>query len=497
MGSNNLYDTVNSIDYIADGINALFRQQTELFGKTMFLSVYGVILAFLLLPCDCMEDESRFQTLFAVSEKEQQSLQRSREKEVNRKNKSIVDVTVLLDNHRKVYVFCIDLALSLLNVAWESYLTDEEDGGVESVKKSLAESGHTFVAVVEDVERDTSCLIARHTLTNRLVIGFRGTRSKKNMDDNLKYSKRRIDFENMPLLDLDKQDELIVLLPEEEDKDKDKQETSRATLSLGRVGQHVWDASSYASSIVIEGGKYVGGGLNSIIGGAKADVVDAELNEEGTNSGPSGLSSQSGEAGQAQASSSDNSDDTAVTAQESIVNKAKSALMEGGQMLKEGTQIVAMGAISAASRTPGLKKLVVSHVHEGFCEAYESLRFDLHEVVREEVRKNGVADMYFTGHSLGGAMATLAAKDFHHNTVPRLDAHLRHLHNKRSVKLSQAKHTQGQEIEEYKGIRLGVYNYGSPRVGDGGFYNLCVDYGLCFVMFGRLSLYAIVVIFHI
>ena len=59
----------------------------------------------------------------------------------------------------------------------------------------------------------------------------------------------------------------------------------------------------------------------------------------------------------------------------------------------------------------------------GFWEAYAVVRDDLHEIVRRELKKSP-AHLYFIGHSLGGALATLAALDASIHTVPRVNAFL-------------------------------------------------------------------------
>ena len=59
----------------------------------------------------------------------------------------------------------------------------------------------------------------------------------------------------------------------------------------------------------------------------------------------------------------------------------------------------------------------------GFWEAYAVVREDLHSIVRREL-KSRPAQLYFVGHSLGGALATLAALDCTIHTVPRVNAYL-------------------------------------------------------------------------
>lgn len=84
------------------------------------------------------------------------------------------------------------------------------------------------------------------------------------------------------------------------------------------------------------------------------------------------------------------------------------------------------GVVTTAARnTPGLKKFVTPNVHAGFYEAYTVVRGFLHGVLRAELMKNPTT-VIFTGHSLGGALATYAALDFKLNSLPRIQAYLKY-----------------------------------------------------------------------
>lgn len=61
---------------------------------------------------------------------------------------------------------------------------------------------------------------------------------------------------------------------------------------------------------------------------------------------------------------------------------------------------------------PGLGSVVLPMVHNGFAEGYRVIREEMLAALRESVRRAGVeCRVYCTGHSMGGALATLAALD--------------------------------------------------------------------------------------
>ncbi|MBD2296634.1 lipase family protein [Anabaena sphaerica FACHB-251] len=75
-----------------------------------------------------------------------------------------------------------------------------------------------------------------------------------------------------------------------------------------------------------------------------------------------------------------------------------------------------------------------SLMHRGFIEAYFSVRDDIHEYIR----KNNISKITVTGHSLGGALATLCAVDIQYNFKAQLSS-------------------------------VEAYTFGAPKVGNNGF----------------------------
>lgn len=61
----------------------------------------------------------------------------------------------------------------------------------------------------------------------------------------------------------------------------------------------------------------------------------------------------------------------------------------------------------------------------GFWEAYQYVRVFIHAILRRELVQNPTT-VFFTGHSLGGALATFASLDVSIHTIPRINAYLKH-----------------------------------------------------------------------
>ncbi|KAG2768415.1 hypothetical protein Pcac1_g20285 [Phytophthora cactorum] len=107
-----------------------------------------------------------------------------------------------------------------------------------------------------------------------------------------------------------------------------------------------------------------------------------------------------------------------------------------------------------AAKIP-LLNMALPRVHRGFWIAYESIRDELKEVTRLILDENPGISVYITGHSMGGALAVIAAYDF-------------------AVNFS---------------IKVNMYNFGGPRVGNPSFrqhYDSCVPTSYRVVMDGDI-----------
>ena len=157
---------------ISDNINTLFRHQTLLVGKVLFLSVYSLILAFLFLPATHMDSAGHsLQTLaatYTITEDEMEAVVRVRRK--------IIRSTKALSNlaHAKAEVYCVSLAQQMFDASYEVYYdipgTETESGFGPA---DWARHGYTVIGDEYDTEFDAYCCIVRHIGTNRIVVAFR------------------------------------------------------------------------------------------------------------------------------------------------------------------------------------------------------------------------------------------------------------------------------------------------------------------------------------
>ena len=106
----------------------------------------------------------------------------------------------------------------------------------------------------------------------------------------------------------------------------------------------------------------------------------------------------------------------------------------------------AASRVTGAANIPGVDRLVLPCVHKGFWYAYSGIRDELHRVVLkaccEDPRR--ITRILVTGHSLGGAMATLAAADLAAHALPHMATH----------------------YAPRRPPRLTLMSFGAPRVGN-------------------------------
>lgn len=80
---------------------------------------------------------------------------------------------------------------------------------------------------------------------------------------------------------------------------------------------------------------------------------------------------------------------------------------------------------AAVANTPGIGKTLQTNVHSGFWNSYFAVREFIHLRLREILALTP-SKVIFTGHSLGGALATFAAIDFSIHSLTRINKYIRH-----------------------------------------------------------------------
>ena len=167
--------TNSSSENMADNINTLFRQQTLAFGKVLFISVNSFVLAFFLLPAGFFGDKeystvTNLATTYVVNESEILPIYRARKKAIRR----LKLMNELFMDNPKAHVFCIDIGIEMLELAWEAYNdvpgypTVSGYGFIEFDRVNYKLVNHAY-----DEQHDTVCYIVRHKVLPRVVICFR------------------------------------------------------------------------------------------------------------------------------------------------------------------------------------------------------------------------------------------------------------------------------------------------------------------------------------
>lgn len=215
----------------ADNINVLFRQQFQLFGKTCFLTTYAIILAFMFLPPDLLDSSGFYTTIaatYAISEAEHKEVVKDRKIAIRNVKRNLINQVTRYDQliRAKEDVFCVDLALKLRNISFQAYY-DRIDGAQTASSfgktQDLDSCGFDLIEEFYDPAHEVYCIIAREKETisteegtqgciipGRIVVSFRGTASKRQMEDNMNYAQRPVDLNSLDIPSLDHLDRLNV-----------------------------------------------------------------------------------------------------------------------------------------------------------------------------------------------------------------------------------------------------------------------------------------------
>jgi len=108
--------------------------------------------------------------------------------------------------------------------------------------------------------------------------------------------------------------------------------------------------------------------------------------------------------------------------------KLTEVVAAGAEFVHHTGDLVVEGVMNTAhmlriDRLPGVNRILRGFVHLGFWEAYVGIRSRLHQVLFKSLCSKP-SRVYFTGHSLGGALAKLAALDVCVNTIPLVESEL-------------------------------------------------------------------------
>lgn len=159
-------------------MQTLFRQQSLAFGKVVFLTTYGLILAFFFLPASSFSSvrgnddgnilATSLAVTFVVSESEMKNLRRKRRKAI-RKLRALSQLT-----DSKADIFCVDLAVEMSDLANQAY---NDGGGLVTLSGyaslDLESLGYELVDQIYDSAHEAVCYIARHKTARRMVVIFR------------------------------------------------------------------------------------------------------------------------------------------------------------------------------------------------------------------------------------------------------------------------------------------------------------------------------------
>ncbi len=379
----------HSATSMADNINTLVRQQAQLSGRLLFLTVYTLILCFLYLPVSIFGEKidifaTTFSSTYVITEEELDEMTKIRKLQLQRRPELINNIT-----NTKSSVYCIEIALEMCNICYETYYDIKEfpltassytketvatDPNASSKYLDMSQYEYQLLERIYEESTETFCVLLKHNKSRRIVVAFRGSTCQKHWESNLNYTRKYIDFYASNLNELDLEDDLD---PE------------------------------------------------------KCAMLDRVISSESSNHSMTGF------------------------------DAVKDTIKEGVRKFDRGVSFFTKKIVdttsgilyTAASHTPMLAQMVKVRVHAGHYHAYEVIRKQLHMSLRKILESAPGYHVYFTGHSLGGSLATLASMDFVLNSLPRISHYLQ-------VKYGEINAASANNVQ------VALYTYGGPKVGN-------------------------------
>lgn len=306
------------------------------------------------------------------------------------------------------------------------------------------------------------------------MLAGRGTSSKQHWADNMNYTQMPIDLPSLGIPDLDQVDGLG---PRTKDiyadlRQSDEDSRSCFTTLAKEVACEDEDAGEReiditfdfpesqlgdgfrAQSLFSNGSHSSDGSEDSWFSKGPYDDEDGDEGEDGD------------EAGSERRGSTPRVTSGVARTMSGLLNTAEKTIRTTGGILQ-----------TAVKKTPLLNTRYDTFVHTGFWDAYLTVRDFIHTTLRQELAQRP-AHVMCTGHSLGGALATIACLDITLHTIPRVNEHLFRMREARRKSAMTApelaaeeekltEQAKGQETASFKHkyIKTTVYSFGSPRIG--------------------------------
>jgi hypothetical protein len=161
---------IDDLNSFADTVNTLFRQQQQLFGRVVFLSVYVLLLAFSYLP-PSLSDNDKFAALatnYVLSEEELELMKKARKTAIAK----LKQLNFFIDY--KSDIFCVNRAIDLIDLSIEAYYDpDKLTSFSSSGPMNLTPLGYTLIDYIYEEQHETFCYIAKHDHSSTIVVSFR------------------------------------------------------------------------------------------------------------------------------------------------------------------------------------------------------------------------------------------------------------------------------------------------------------------------------------